>query len=360
VILRAFAPKEQGRAMGIYGLGVVLAPATAPTLGGVLIEHFGWRAIFFVVIPFGLVAIALSRVYLPRVSSFVQQRKPLDWLGLAWISVATVCVLNGLSDLNRAGHAGPIALLVAGLAGLVSFGFYQKRKADPLLQVQLFAHRPLLFSSIVSFVYGVGIFGSTYLLPLFLQMALLFSPSQAGLVLLPAGLALAGSMPLGGRLADIFSARSLVITGALLLTLSLVLMGAVDRTTAYAAILAWAIMGRIGLAIVYPALSLGSVRGLDGAEVMHAMSINNFARQLGGAMGISATGILLDWRLSVHGIDDITPDSPPGLVLAAFRESFLTLASVCCLAAFAAWFMREPPRRVRRPSAAPGDPPSAS
>jgi DHA2 family multidrug resistance protein len=101
------------------------------------------------------------------------------------------------------------------------------------------------------------------------------------------------------------------------------------------------VLGRIGLAIVYPALSLASVRGLDSGEVMHAMSINNFARQLGGAMGISATGILLDWRLSAHGIADITADAPQLAVLSAFRESFFALAGVCCVAAFAAWFMRQ-------------------
>jgi MFS transporter, DHA2 family, multidrug resistance protein len=346
VILRAFPAREQGRAMGIYGLGVVLAPATAPTLGGVLIEHFGWRAIFFVVVPFGLAALALSRSYLPVASSFIQEKKPLDWIGLAWISVATVCVLNGLSGLNRAGHVGPLLLLAIGIAGLVSFGFYQKGRADPLLQVRLFSHRWFVAAALVSFVYGFGIFGSTYMLPVFLQLALGYSPSQAGLVLLPAGLVLAFSMPIGGRLADRVQARVLVIAGALMLALSLILLAVVSASTPYSAILAWAILGRIGLAIVYPALSLASVRGLGAAEVMHAMSINNFARQLGGAMGISATGILLDWRLGARGIEDITAQSPQLQVLSAFSETFFTLAAVCCLAAIAAWFMR--PRAAAR------------
>lgn len=334
VIMRAFPMNEQGRAMGIFGLGVVLAPAMGPTVGGILIEHLGWRSIFFVVIPFCLVALALTRKYLPLLSSMVEEKRPLDWLGLAWISASTILVLNGLAGLRASTHAGPAILIALGGAGLVSFVFYQLKKKDALLQVRLFAHRPLLAGSIAAFVFGFGIFGSTYLLPVFLQMALHYSPTEAGTTLLPGGLALALSMPIAGRLADALPSRRLVVAGALIVAASLVPLGIAPAGMHYAVIVAWIVLGRIGLAIMHPALSLGCIRGLPAKDLPQAMSMNNFARQFGGAMGIGVTGILLDWRLSVHAHEAAG-------VMSAFGENLLMLAAVSALAAAAAWFMKE-------------------
>lgn len=346
VILRAFPRTEQGSAMGIYGLGVVLAPATGPTLGGVLIEAFGWQSIFFVVIPFGLAALACARRWLPMASSFAEARKPLDWPGLVWVSVATVCILNGLSDLRRASHAGPVLLLAFGIAALAGFVWYERQRAQPLVEVRVFRHRAFLMGAMVSFCYGFGIFGSTYLLPVFLQLALGYSPSQAGLVMLPAGISLALAMPLAGRLADRLPTRPLVITGCLMLTASLALMVPVTAATPYGIIVALAILGRIGLGTIHPALTLGSTRGMQPAELPQAMTMSSFVRQLGGAMGIASMGIFLDWRLAAHGVEGgLQGAEQASGVLAAFSESFASLAAICVLACLAAWFMENRARR---------------
>jgi EmrB/QacA subfamily drug resistance transporter len=340
VILRAFARKEQGSAMGIYGLGVVLAPASGPALGGVLVEYLGWRSIFFVVIPFGLVALALARALLPAASSFVQERRRLDWLGLAWLSAATVCILNGLSELRRASHAGPLLLMIVGLVLLAGFVLYQQRKQQSLIDMRIFRHRAFLMGAVVSFVYGFGIFGSTYLLPVFLQLALAYSPSQAGVVMLPAGIALALSMPIAGRMADRLPTRPLVVSGTLMLAISLALMAPVTPATPYLVVVGLVIVGRIGLAIVHPSLTLGSTRGMEAPELPQAMTTSSLMRQLGGSMGISATGIFLDWRLAAHGVEGATGGASAG-ALAAFAESFLSLAFVCAVSVIAAWFVKE-------------------
>jgi DHA2 family multidrug resistance protein len=347
VILRAFPRREQGTAMGIYGLGVVLAPATGPALGGVLVEQFGWRSIFFVVIPFGLIAIALARAWLPSVSAFLQEKKPLDWLGLAWISVATVSVLNGLSEMRRANHAGPWILLVAGVVLLAGFVVYQRRKANALLEIRLFRHRSLLLGAVVSYAFGFGIFGSTYLLPVFLQLALGYSPSQAGLVMLPAGIALALSMPVAGRMADRLPARPLIVSGTLAITASLAFMAPVNAATPYLLIVGLAMLGRLGMSVIHPALTLETTRTLQAADLPQAMTLTSFMRQLGGSMGISAMGIFLDWRLAAHGVEDTAAASPA--LLSAFSESFLSLAVVAGAASVAAWFMKDPTALRRAP-----------
>ena len=343
VIMREFPGDEQGRAIGIFGFGVVLAPAIGPVVGGVLVEHFGWRSIFFVVVPFCLVALEMARRYLPVVSSFVTTPRPFDWTGLLWATSATLAVLNGLVDLQGGKTVQGAVLLCGGAACFAAFAFHQLRAAHPLLQMRLFMHQPFTMGAIVAFVYGIGLFGSTYLLPIYLQAALDYSPSKSGFVLLPAGLALAITMPVAGRLADKLRASRLVTAGLALLVVSTMLMATVTPDTSILILMAWVVLGRIGIGIIMPSLSLGSMRGLGVAEVPQAASMANFLRQLGGAVGVSLVGILLEWRLAAHGVTLLGAGGNAARV-SAFDETFLILAAISLPAMVAAWFM-EPGKR---------------
>lgn len=343
VIMREFPGDEQGRAIGIFGFGVVLAPAIGPVVGGVLVEHFGWRSIFFVVVPFCLVALEMARRYLPVVSSFVTTPRPFDWTGLLWATSATLAVLNGLVDLQGGKTVQGAVLLCGGAACFAAFAFHQLRAAHPLLQMRLFMHQPFTMGAIVAFVYGIGLFGSTYLLPIYLQAALDYSPSKSGFVLLPAGLALAITMPVAGRLADKLRASRLVTAGLALLVVSTMLMAAVTPDTSILILMAWVVLGRIGIGIIMPSLSLGSMRGLGVAEVPQAASMANFLRQLGGAVGISLVGILLEWRLAAHGVTLLGAGDDTARV-SAFDETFVLLAAISVPAMVAAWFME--PRKA--------------
>ena len=340
VISRAFGPEEQGRAMGMYGFGAVLAPTSAPTIGGYMVEAFGWRSIFLVSAPFVLVAWLLGRRYLPVTSGFMQE-KPLDWLGLTWISLAIVCLLNGLAAFSHgAGSGFGWILLVAAVAALAGFARYQLNKADPLLQMRLFARPQFLFGAMVSFMFGFSIFGVTYLLPIFLQLSLHYTPTHAGLVILPAGIALAICMPIGGRMADAWPSRALVMTGSLLFAASTLLTAALDQESSYWTIVAWAIVGRVGFAILHPALLLGSTRGLPRVDMAQALTLAIFLRHLGGTVGVSATGIALDWRLQAYGVSKTVVGGDPAGILAAFEECFLGLAIVTLTSVVVAWFMK--------------------
>ncbi len=334
VILRAFATHEQGRAMGIFGFGVVLAPAVGPSVGGFLVELFGWRSIFFVVVPPCLIVLALIQRYLPLYSQLSEARRALDWKGLGLMALAVLGVLNGLVEL-RADAVQAGVLLAAGLASLAVFVIYQLRtQAEPLLNMRLFRYRQFTMGALVAFIYGMGLFGSTYLLPIYMQMAVHYSPSEAGLVLLPAGIVLAVTIPLAGRLADRYPPNVLVAIGLSLLALSFALMALGGAASGYALLMIWAALGRIGLGFVLPALSLGAMRGLDVDLIAQGASAVNFVRQLGGAIGVSLVGIVLEWRISVHGAQATGQHD-------AFGETFLLVAGLCALAVVAAWFMRE-------------------
>ncbi|GGC13433.1 multidrug MFS transporter [Oxalicibacterium flavum] len=334
VILRAFATHEQGRAMGIFGFGVVLAPAVGPSVGGFLVELFGWRSIFFVVVPPCLIVLALIQRYLPLYSQLSEARRALDWKGLGLMALAVLGILNGLVEL-RADAVEAGVLLTVGLASLAAFVVYQLRThAEPLLNMRLFRYRQFTMGALVAFIYGMGLFGSTYLLPIYMQMAVHYSPSEAGLVLLPAGIVLAVTIPLAGRLADRYPPNVLVAIGLSLLALSFALMALGGTASGYVLLMIWAALGRIGLGFVLPALSLGAMRGLDVDLIAQGASAVNFVRQLGGAIGVSLVGIVLEWRISVHGAQATGQRD-------AFGETFLLVAGLCALAVVAAWFMRE-------------------
>jgi DHA2 family multidrug resistance protein len=339
VIMRAFSSQEQGKAMGIFGFGVVLAPALGPSVGGFLVEHFGWRSIFFVVVPFCLMVLVLIRRFLAVNSPMMGSAKALDWKGLLLVGVSTISILNGLVLLHTDPWQGGMLLLV-GLAALVGFIFYQLHAEEPLMDMRLFGYRQFAMGALVAFIYGMGLFGSTYLLPIYMQMALHYAPSQAGLVLLPAGIVLAVIIPLAGKMADRFAPNVLVAFGLSMLALSFALMAMGTNTTGYAALMAWAIIGRIGLGFVLPALSLGSMRGIDITMVAQGASTINFLRQLGGAIGVSLVGIVLEWRLAVHHTGLATQAGGMTERVSAFNETFWFVAVICAVAVLAAWRMR--------------------
>lgn len=368
VILRAFGRTEQGRAMGVFSTGVVLAPAVGPAIGGLLIEHFGWRSIFFIVIPFCLPAMFLARRFLPiratdgaagseakgangASESSESSRAPrLDLVGLALVSIALLALLNGLVGLHDAapGRLPAAALALFGIALVLTlvFVFQQRRAAQPLINPLLFRDRSFAAGSVVAFIYGMGLFGSTYLVPVFMQLGLHLPPSQAGAVLLPAGIVLALTIPLAGRLSDRVARHLLIMVGLGLLAGSFALMLGVGAGTALWLIALWTAIGRLGLGFVLPSLNLAAMQDIRPPLIPQGASAISFMRQLGGAVGVNLIGIFLEWRLRSHGVSAIET-AVAGTALPAFHEAFAFIAILTGLAAVTARAMKpRPPSRA--------------
>ena len=361
IILRAFERNEQGRASGLFGMGVVLAPAIGPSIGGVLVDLFGWRSIFFMVVPFCLVSIWLAYKFVPITApggaTANRHGAALDWGGLALATISTLCLLNGLVELHSGTAASAATLLALSTAALIAFVMWQRRvgkrllqfladgvpdQVAPLMNFDLFRYRQFMMGSIVAFIYGTALFGSTYLLPVFMQRGLGLSPSYVGTILLPAGLVLAVTIALVGRLADVQPTHRLVSIGLALLAASFALMIAVNLGTPLMWLVLFAILGRIGLGFILPSLNLGSMRGVDKLLIPQGSSVINFVRMLGGATGVSLCGIMLEWRLAAHG-DSLSKVTTSAARLDAFDEVFVMLALLCALAMVAAWQLRVPP-----------------
>jgi predicted MFS family arabinose efflux permease len=222
--------------MSVFGLGAVLAPALGPTLGGVLVDLFGWRSIFFMVMPFCLASLWMSSRFVPRRRRAAAppggSDKPLDALSLLLAAAGTLGLLNGLVQLHD-GLDTRTALLLAGAGALMAWFVLRQRRLGaamaggarvaPLMDLSVYADSRFAMGSGVAFIYGMALFGSTYLLPSTCRSACM-SATFVGRLLLPASLALALTIAMVGRLANRWSTHVLVSTGLVLLAVSFVLL----------------------------------------------------------------------------------------------------------------------------------------
>lgn len=330
-LFRVYPPDERGRAMGLFGFGIVLAPAVGPALGGALVDAFGWRSIFFMPLPFTLVALALGARTLSSARS--ASARPFDVVGTLLLIGGLVALLNVPVAGHRFGWTAPVTLgvAVAGLLTGAAFVAWERRSPRALLRVELFGHRGFVGAALVAFAYGAGLFGTTYLLPVFVEQVAAFTAQQAGLLLAPPGVVLALAITVGGRMTDRFPPSRVVIAGLVLFAASSLLFTRAGAATGFLLLALWVSLGRVGLGLIIPALNVGAVQSLRGAELAYASSGVNFIRQLGGAVGVNVLAVLLEWRLTV------APGDPAG----AFHVCFALTTLAFLLAVLPArWIAR--------------------
>lgn len=336
-LMRLFPAESRGRASGILTVSIALTPAVAPALGGFLLDRFGWQAIFLLGVPFGIVAGISAAFLLPEPREIIRRR--FDWFGLGWLTLATIALIEGVASLHHSGLAslwtlGQFGLAVAATALFVR---HARRRPQPLIELSLFGERTFTMGSLVSFSYGFGLYASTYLVPVFLQNALSYGAGDAGMTLMPAGIALILTLPIAGRLTDRFAPRSVTLAGLAAFGLSFVIFAAVARHISYAEIIIATVIGRIGLGLILPALNLATLRHLKPHQLGQSTVIISYARQLGGVMGVAIVAVFVEWRERIHGV------TAPG-IFTAYAQAFALLAAVFALALTAAARMRNAPR----------------
>ena len=387
-LFQVFPPHQRGMAMGYFGLTVLLGPAMGPTLGGIMIDSFNWRYIFYIAMPISAVAMMLGGLFLPEREA-KGERADFDWAGFVLLATSIGCLLTGLSNGQREGwHSDFIlAMFMIAAAGAVAFLAWELVNPQPLVNLRVLASVQFTSAAAVAFIVGVALFGSTYLVPLFVQTVQHYTPLAAGLLLMPAGLIMGIFMPIGGYLSDRLPVRGIIITGVLCFVVSSYLLARVDANTSFWMIAWCVIISRMGFGLIKPSLSIAALRALDPQLVGQGAGMINFARQMGGAFGVNTLSVILDRRTFFHS-DTLTAlqtsansatmellrhmerllaqsGVPPDLQSAGalhylgkviyaqaytmgFRDSFLVTAVVFTLALIPAWIMG----RERAPRAA--------
>ncbi|MSO75566.1 MAG: DHA2 family efflux MFS transporter permease subunit [Alphaproteobacteria bacterium] len=300
-IFQVFPPDRRGMAMGIYGTGVTLAPGLGPAVGGIAIDSVSWQFVFFLPLPFTVLALFLGAIFMPGKGSPVRL-PPLDWPGLTALAVALFCLLTAIANGTRDGWLSDRILLLV-LMGLVAAGgfvFIQLRSRHPLLDVGLFRNPQFASAVTVAFVFGLGNFASSYVIPVFVQTVQGYTATRAGMVLLPAGLALTLAMPLMGRLADFLPYHNCIIAGLVLFSIGAGMMVDADVNTPFWMFAFFTLVGRIGMAFILPSLNAAALKALPADQLNQGSGSMNFVRQLGGAFGVNVTVVILEYRTYFH------------------------------------------------------------
>ena len=308
---RVFGPDKRSLANGLFGFSFVLGPGIGPWIGGMAVDAFDWRSVFYVAPPIAAItALLASYVLSPREE--MGPKPKFDILGFGLLSVFLVCILSALSDGQRLGWQSDqvVFLMSAGIFLAIGFIFWEWKNENRLLDVRRFSSPQFAAANVISFLFGIGLFGSLYLLPIFVQIVQNYTPTRAGLVLIPAGLILGIVMPVMGRIGDRIPAHMPIIIGTLGFVLSCYALGIADANTGFWAFALIVMFGRGAHSAIFPQLMAAGLKNIPVKEIPAANGTINFTRQLGGAFGINLLAIYLERKISFFSEHISTTQSP--------------------------------------------------
>jgi len=317
-----FPEQRRGAAIGIWSGSAGLAAAVGPSLGGLLVTNVGWRAIFLVNLPVGVLTVVGAFWLLPRHNP--GRRHRLDLGGIALASAGLFAIVYSLVEGERFGWgtiAGPVTIpvvLVLGIALMLAFVVWEARQPEPLMPLALFANRKFSISATVIAVVQLVMVGFIVVAGLFFQSVLRMTPLDAGLALVPMPLTLMVVGPIVGRLSDRVDSKFILMAGLLVAAVGLGLVAVVASTTATGAsfILPLVVTG----AGVGAGFALVMTMGMQGAGRLAgaASGVLNTCRQVGGAVGAAIAVAVLQNRLAAD-----RPHGLPGIDSAVYASSFV-------------------------------------
>ncbi len=295
-----FAPAERGRYMGLFTAAFAAASIAGPLIGGFVTDHWGWRWVFYVNIPFGLAGLAVLAWALPA-RRVAPRAGPVDWLGMGALLASVIPLLLALA---WAGDRFPWGswqmgglLAVAGL-GLLAFLLIETSAADPVLPLPLFQNRTFVVASAVSFLTGIGLFGALSYMPLYIQGVLGATATNSGLVNMPLMLGLtAASLGAGNLTSHTRRYRWTVIAGGAVLVGGMAVMSVLDEDAGMALPLAGMVTVGLGLGLSMPLLGLAVQNALSDRLLGVASASTQFFRQIGGTLGIALFGTIVTAQL---------------------------------------------------------------
>jgi DHA2 family multidrug resistance protein len=293
-------------AFAVYGIAVVTAPAIGPTLGGWITDNFTWRWIFFINIPVGVISLLLTS-RLIQDPPFLKRRKlsetKIDYVGLGFVALGLgtlqIVLDKGQRDDWFESHFIVILTLIAALS-LIFVVFWEWRHKDPIIDLHLFRDRTFGVSSLLMFMLGFALLGSTLLLPLFMQTLLGYTAERAGLALMPGGFTIIVLLPLVGFLLSRYSPRWLLVFGLVVLSGSLFHMAGFDLDMDFRTAAVARMFQAAGMAFLFVPINTAAYAFLPRDKNNAASGLMNLARNMGGSVGISLVTTMLDRRGQVH------------------------------------------------------------
>jgi DHA2 family multidrug resistance protein len=304
ILFETFPPAQQGLAQAVFGVGVIAGPAIGPTLGGYLTDNLGWRWIFLINLPFGILAVIMAWLFLPsdRISS-KQISRTVDWLGIGLLtlcigSLQTFLEQGEQDDWFSSGFITTLAVMSG--VGLGLFIWRELSTDTPAVDLRVLRHRSLAAGSIYSAVLGMGLYGALFAVPIFAQSILHFTATQTGMLLFPGALASAVVMMLLGRVLNKIDPRLIIAGGGIITSLVMFQLMTINPNTSTDALF-WPLLWRgAGTVMMFLPLSLATLGSLPKQDISAGSGFYNLTRQLGGSIGIAVLTTLLAQREAFH------------------------------------------------------------
>jgi EmrB/QacA subfamily drug resistance transporter len=311
LIASAYSGRDRGTALGLWGATTGAAVAVGPLVGGVLTDGIGWQAIFFVNVPIGAAAIALT---LARVAeSSDPAHRTVDWFGTATFSGALFLLVFGLIRGNAEDWGAPILACLAGaVVLLVAFVAIERGSRAPMLDLALFRKPAFCGASVGAFVLSAAMFAMFLYLTLYIQNILGYTALEAGVRFMPTTVMAFAVAPASGKLAERFGVRWFMAGGLTLVGIGLLLMGGLEQGDDWTALLAGFLVAGGGIGMVNPALATAAIGVVEPRRAGMASGINSTFRQVGLATGIAAWGALFQHTVAQRFLD-AGGAAPPGV-----------------------------------------------
>ncbi len=319
IITESYPVEKRGMAQAIYGLGVIVGPTLGPTIGGYITDHFSWPYIFYINIPLGLAAFLLTLEFIrsPRYGS-KSSSSDVDWLGIGLL-ITSVGALQYVLEKGQendwySNQAIRVLTIVAAL-GLIGFIWRELSYRNPVVELRVLKNGNLRVGTILSFILGFGLYGSTFIIPLYTQTTLGWTATQSGMLLIPATLTTAFMMPIIGRLLQRGVPQQFLVATGMLLFFGYSFWGYKILTpdTGKDAFFWMLILRGLGMGLLFIPITTLALSSLKGKQIGQGAAFTGMMRQLGGSFGVAIITVLLDRKNQFHRsnlVSKLDPNDP--------------------------------------------------
>lgn len=285
IMLVSFPREKRGTAMGVFGLVMITAPAIGPTLSGYIVEHWDWRLLFEMILPFAIISLILAIWKLENIME--TRHTTLDYLSVVLSILGFGGVLYGCSTASNDGWTDVKVLttLIFGGLGIILFIIRQLRLENPLLDLHVYKYPMFALGSIISMVITAAMFSGMILTPAYVQSVRGISPLDSGLIMLPGAIVMGIMSPITGKLFDKFGPRVLAFIGISITAYSTYLLSGMDLETTKTTIVLMYTLRMFGMSMVMMPIMTNGLNQLPTRLNPHGTAINNTVQQVVGSIG---------------------------------------------------------------------------
>jgi len=309
IITESWPAEKRGMSQAIYGLGVIIGPTLGPPLGGYIVEHFSWPYIFYINIPIGVIATMLTLAYV-RSPKYAEKKSgsEIDWWGIIFLAVSVGSLQYVLERGQEDDWFNNSTILILTITAVTSMYFFIWRELtykNPIVELRVLKNGNLRIGTVLSFIMGFGLYGSTFIIPIYLQNSLGWNAQQAGMIMIPAALMTAFMMPLVGQALQKGAPPQYLAAAGMFLFFIYSFWGYKILTPSTGGDnFFWMLMMRgVAMGMLFIPVSTMSLSTLKGQQIGQGAAFTGMMRQLGGSFGIALITTFMSRQNAVHRND---------------------------------------------------------